>query len=87
LATSGTYVRGQHIYDPLNPDQSLTDIVSLSVIGPNIYEADRLATAAFAMGRAGILFIEERSRCEGYMIDATGQATFTSGFARYLAHG
>jgi thiamine biosynthesis lipoprotein len=87
LATSGTYVRGQHIYDPINPDQPLTDIVSMSVIGSNIYEADRLATAAFAMGRAGILFIEKRSRCEGYMIDAAGQATCTSGFERYLAHG
>jgi len=50
VATSGTSIRGQHIYNPKQPDQLLESIVSLTVIGPNIYEADRFATAAFAMG-------------------------------------
>ncbi len=86
VATSGTYVRGQHIYNPKNYDQALTEMVSLTVIGPNIYEADRFATAAFAMGSAGIVFVENRPGLEGYMIDQDGQATFTSGFARYVAH-
>ena len=57
VATSGTYVRGEHIYDPRNHDRAVNEIVSLTVIGPNIYEADRFATAAFAMGKAGIHFI------------------------------
>ncbi len=86
LATSGTYVRGQHIYNPKAPGQPLTDIVSLTVIGPDIYEADRFATAAFAMGRDGIRFIEKRAGFEGYMIDQQGQATFTSGFVRYIPY-
>lgn len=86
VATSGTYVRGQHIYNPNDDDQPLTEIVSLTVIGPNVYEADRFATAAFAMGSAGIVFIENLPGFEGYMIDRDGQATFTSGFARYVAH-
>jgi thiamine biosynthesis lipoprotein len=56
------------------------------VIGPNIYEADRFATAAFAMESAGILFIEELEGFEGYMIDQHGLATYTSGFERYVVH-
>ena len=85
VATSGTAVRGQHIYDPYNPSHQLTEIVSLTVIGPNIYEADRFATAAFAMGRPGIAFIEQCAGLEGYMIDTNRQATMTSGFEAYVA--
>ncbi len=84
VATSGTAVRGQHIYNPREPDQPITDIASLTVIGPDIYEADRFATAAFAMGVRGIKFIESRPGLEGYMIGADKQATFTSGFERYV---
>src|SRR5579863_1746440 len=84
VATSGTAIRGQHIYDPHHPDIPLLDIVSLTVIGPNVYEADRIATAAFAMGKRGIYFIEQLAGFEGYMIDATARATFTSGFERYV---
>jgi len=83
VATSGTYVRGQHIYNPRERGVLVTDVVSLTVIGPNIYEADRFATAAFAMGRQGIAFIERLDGFEGYMIDEHGQATLTSGFERY----
>lgn len=36
IATSGTYVRGQHIYNPHHREKKIEDIVSLSVIGPNI---------------------------------------------------
>jgi thiamine biosynthesis lipoprotein len=56
----------------------------MTVVGPNIYDADRFATAAFAMGRAGIYFIEQLAYFEGYMIDDHGIATFTSGFSQYL---
>jgi thiamine biosynthesis lipoprotein len=86
VATSGTYVRGQHIYNPKQADQLIADIVGLTVIGPNIYEADRFATAAIAMGRAGIVFIENLEGFEGYMIDQHGQATFTSRFAGYVQY-
>lgn len=85
IATSGTAVRGQHIYNPHKPDESIADIVSISVVGPNVYEADRFATAAFAMGSAGIHFIEDLPGFEGYTIDRNGMGTYTSGFARYVA--
>jgi len=84
IATSGNYLRGQHIYDPFERQKEITEIVSLSVIGPNVYEADRFATAAFAMGKRGIEFIAGLPGFEGYLIDATGQATFTGGFEKYL---
>ena len=83
IATSGTYIRGEHIYNPKDKNKPITEIVSLTVIGLNIYEADRFATAAFAMGKAGIMFIEKLEGFEGYMIDKKGVATMTSGFAKY----
>ena len=84
VATSGTSIRGQHIYNPKIDGSLATDVVSLTVIGPNIYEADRFATAAFAMGEQGIRFIERLDGFEGYMIDRHGRATFTPGLARYV---
>lgn len=84
IATSGTYHRGQHIYNPFSPAVPLTETVSITVIGPNILEADRFATAAFAMGKDGINFIENRPELEGYMIDQRKVATFTSNFERYV---
>lgn len=84
VATSGIYERGNHIYNPKIGQKVSGDIVSLTVIGPNIYEADRFATAAFAMGSVGINFIENLSGFEAYMIDKTGMATYTSAFEKFL---
>ncbi len=86
VATSGSYVRGNHIYNPRDPADTLADIVSITLIGPDICEADRYATAAFAMGRHGIFFVESLYGFEGYMIDADGRATFTTGFERFVLH-
>jgi thiamine biosynthesis lipoprotein len=87
VATSGTSIRGQHIYNPFSPKKAIMDIVSLTVIAPNIYDADRFATAAFDMGKKGIHFIEQNENLEGYMIDASGKATFTSGFNLHVLKG
>jgi thiamine biosynthesis lipoprotein len=84
VATSGTYVRGQHIYNPKKKKSTITNIVALTVIGPNIYEADRFATAAFAMGKTGINFIENLGGFEGYSINSKGIATLTSNFEKYI---
>ena len=84
VATSGTAIRGQHIEDPHHPGAPLLEIVSMTVIAPDIYDADRFATAAFAMGTKGIQFIERLPGVEGYMIDAQARATYTSGFERYV---
>ncbi len=83
VATSGTYIRGKHIYNPKS-GQPAEEIVSLTVIGPNIYEADKFATAAFAMGWDGVNFIERLEGFEGYSIDKNGIAVMTSGFENYV---
>ncbi len=82
VATSGTYIRGEHIYNP-KTGAPANEIVSLTVTGPNIYEADRFATAAFAMGENAIHFIESLPGFEGYMIDKNKVATMTTDFEKY----
>ncbi len=84
VATSGTAIRGQHIYNPFDRGAPIRDVVSITIVGPNVCDADRFATAAFAMGRKGIHFVEELRGFEGYMIDAAGIATYTRGFERYV---
>jgi thiamine biosynthesis lipoprotein len=83
VATSGSYIRGAHIYNPHLPEEKLDKVVSITVIGPDVLEADRFATAVFAMGREGVLFIENLPGFEAYAIDASGIATMTSGFEEY----
>ena len=85
VATSGSYERGEHIWNPKNKAAAPKEIVSITVIGPDVYEADRFATAAFAMGRNGVRFIEGRPELEAYSIDRAGIATMTSGFPKYVA--
>jgi thiamine biosynthesis lipoprotein len=84
VATSGLYQRGQHVYNPHRLSHPLEEVASMTVIGRNIVDADRFATAAFAMGYEGIYFIEALSDAEGYLIDNQGIATMTSGFGQYL---
>ena len=84
IATSGNYVRGDHIYNPHNPAETVCGIVSLTVIARDVLEADRFATAAFAMGKTGIHFIEQQPDLEGYVVDKKGVATQTSGFGAYV---
>ncbi len=85
VATSGTYERGEHIYDPIKKTPAVGEIISMTVIGSNVYEADRFATGAFAMGKRGIAFIEASPHLEGYSIDLNGIATMTSGFEKFVS--
>jgi thiamine biosynthesis lipoprotein len=80
IATSGNYERGMHIYNPKDKYNLTDEIASITVVGPNIYEADRFATAAFAMGKEGINFIENLKGFEGYMIDKNGIGFSTTNF-------
>lgn len=79
VATSGTYEKGLHIVDP-RTGRPAAEFVSLTVVGPDILQADVYATAAFAMGHAGLEFVLGRPPYEAYAIDAEGIATFTPGF-------
>lgn len=81
VATSGSYERGNHIYNPHDANDTLQEVVSITVVGPDVLEADRFATAAFAMGPSGVQFIESLPNFEAYSIDKDGIATMTSGFS------
>lgn len=85
IATSGTAVRGQHIYNPHAPSTPQLEVASVTVVAPSVYDADRMATAAFAMGRRGIDFLASLPGYAGYLIDSSGNATYTSGLERYVA--
>ena len=84
IATSGAYVRGDHIYDPREPNRKLDEIVSVSVIADDVVDADRFATAAFVMGRDGIYFLENLPGIEAYAVDAKGIGTQTTGFGKFV---
>jgi FAD:protein FMN transferase len=82
IATSGTAIRGNHIYNPVDEHMDET-IISLSVISKRIIDADRMATAAFAMGKNGIQFIESLDGFEGYVVDKNKVATQTTNWHQY----
>jgi len=86
IATSGNYMRGKHIIDPIHQERA-DEISSMTVIASNVYEADRFATATFAMGEKGINFLEKTEGLEGYMIGKDKIAKMTSGFDKYLMEG
>lgn len=83
VATSGNYERGGHIYNPKNKKEA-SEIASITVIADNIFDADRFATAAFAMGKKGIEFIASLKKIEGYMIKKDKTAVFTDGFQNFV---
>lgn len=84
VATSGTYEKGAHVVDP-HSGRTATELLSVTVVGPGIVEADAYATAALAMGRSGLDLIERIPGYEAMAIDDRPRARSTAGFARYLA--
>lgn len=53
VATSGTYARGEHVLDP-HTRRAPNGLLSVTIVGPSLATADAYATAAFAMGEAGL---------------------------------
>lgn len=82
VATSGTYERGDHIYNP-HTGRAATELASMTVVGPDITVADVFATAAFAMGLKGAGWVATQG-LECYAIAPDGSATFTPGLRKYL---
>ena len=56
VATSGTYARGRHLYDP-RTGAAAEDVASVTVVGPSLMWADVLATAAFVAGEAALALV------------------------------
>jgi FAD:protein FMN transferase len=79
VATSGTYEKGTHILDP-HTGMPAGALLSFTVVGPDILQADVFATAAFAMGMGGLDFIRQSPGYEAFAIDTQLRAWSTPGF-------
>jgi thiamine biosynthesis lipoprotein len=64
VATSGTYERGAHVWNP-RTGKPATGLRSVTVVGPDLAVADAYATAALAMGEPGLDWLAKRV-AEGY---------------------
>jgi thiamine biosynthesis lipoprotein len=69
VATSGAYERGEHIINPLTAEAP-RDWLSLTVVGPSLTLADAYATAAFAMGSAGLAWVSAHPGYQAYGMSA-----------------
>jgi thiamine biosynthesis lipoprotein len=82
VATSGTYERGDHVRNPRTGEPA-SGLRSVTVTGPDLARADAYATAALAMGEAGITWLGRRAD-EGYgsaVVTDDGRAFTSAHFA------
>ena len=87
VATSGGY---EARYDPegswhhivnSRSGRSPTDVLSATVVGPNVYASDALATAALVMSpREGVRFMDSLPGFECMVIDAGGRSSLSAGW-------
>ncbi|GGM99485.1 thiamine biosynthesis lipoprotein [Actinoplanes campanulatus] len=64
VATSGTYERGAHVWNPV-AGRPASGLRSVTVVGPDLAVADAYATAALAMGEPGLSWLAGRV-ADGY---------------------
>jgi thiamine biosynthesis lipoprotein len=79
VATSGAYARGDHVLDPHTRRPPL-GVLSVTITGPELATADAYATAAFAMGEAGIHWTARLQGYEAMTILADERVLSTPGF-------
>ena len=79
VATSGTYERGAHVFDPVR-SRPATELVSVTVVGPELTSADAYATAALAMGPQALAWLDGLAGYEAELVSARGEGWCTAGF-------
>jgi len=79
VATSGVYERGHHVIDPFTgtPARGLR---SVTVTGPDLGDADAYATAAVAMGAAGLEWLATLSGYESAVVTDDSRFLCSPGF-------
>jgi FAD:protein FMN transferase len=82
ICTSGTYARGEHIYNPIT-GKPAREVQSVTIVGPDVCIADVLATAIFARGSDGITMAKSFGY-EAYVILNSNRAVFTDGLSKYF---
>jgi thiamine biosynthesis lipoprotein len=78
VATSGTAARGNHIIDP-RVGSPARDLLSATVVGPELVWADVYATAAFVLGRQAGPFIETIADHAAVLVSADGKVCLPRG--------
>ncbi|MEO8208777.1 MAG: FAD:protein FMN transferase [Chloroflexota bacterium] len=84
VATSGLYERGDHLRDP-RTGQIPNDLISFTVVGPDLTWADAYATAGFVMGLDGLGWVNAQPTYSALAITASGEVVWTEGIDRLLA--
>jgi FAD:protein FMN transferase len=79
IATSGAYERGDHVLDP-HTRRPPVGVLSVTIVGPELATADAYATAAFAMGEAGVNWSSRLRGYEAMTILADERVLSTPGF-------
>jgi len=79
LATSGTYIRGEHIVDP-HSGEAPSGLLSVTIAGDDLATADAYATAAYAMGTPGAQWTAQLHPYEALSLLADGTSLSTPGF-------
>jgi len=76
VATSGVQQRGAHIVDP-HTGAPPTGLLSLTIVGPRLIEADVYATAGFAMGRRARAWAEGLTGYRAFAVTDDGSTWST----------
>ena len=84
VATSGSYERGAHIFDP-RLDQPVTELASATVVGPSLAEADAFATTLYVMGVEGLAWLDRYPGYAGCVMTWDRELFMSPGFAQHIA--
>lgn len=84
IATSGSYERGAHIFDPRD-GLPVTDLASVTVVGPSLAEADAYATTLYVMGVDGLVWLDQFPGYGGCIITRDLDVFTTAAFDDCLA--
>jgi thiamine biosynthesis lipoprotein len=82
VATSATYERGAHIFDP-RIGSPTTEVASVTVVGTDLTWVDAYATIVFVMGLDGLDWITEHPGYESMIITRDDTVVSTPGFAAW----
>jgi thiamine biosynthesis lipoprotein len=74
-----------HIIDPVTSQPAETDLLTVTVVAPDVMEAEAAAKAAFILGsRAGLEWIEARPRLAALFILDNGEILYSDKMEEYL---
>ena len=85
VATSGSVERGDHIWNPMSPDDFQRELLQVSVIATDLVKADVWATAAFAEGPRSIERLNREAGVEALLVLSDGGLIGTDGLLSLFA--